>query len=86
MAAAGSAGGRRRGLGEMGRSMSIVMIKCPQTGNAVSTGIEIEPDSFNSLPDISAHMRCSACGDQHIWSKGEAWLTYCSTDYRKRQS
>ena len=28
----------------------------------------------------------AACGDQHIWSKGEAWLTYGSTDYQKRQS
>jgi hypothetical protein len=54
--------------------MGVVMIKCPETGRAVSTGIEIEHDSFAMLPDVSAGMQCSACGGYHVWRKADAWL------------
>jgi hypothetical protein len=56
------------------RDMSTIMIKCPQTGEAVSTGIEVERDTFVALPDASAQMRCPACGEDHIWRKAQAWL------------
>jgi hypothetical protein len=55
-------------------TMSTIMIKCPQTGLAVSTGIEVERDTFVALPDAEAQMLCPACGGDHIWSKGQAWL------------
>ena len=64
--------------------MSVVMIKCPQTGDAVSTGIESEPDTFNALPNVSAQMKCSACGGRHTWRRSEAWLSDVGTDYTKR--
>jgi hypothetical protein len=54
--------------------MTAVMIKCPDTGRAVSTGIEIEGDTFVQLPDVSAGMHCSACGGHHVWRKVDAWL------------
>jgi hypothetical protein len=55
--------------------MSLVMIKCPVTGLAVSTAIETEPNSFRRLPAVTAHMRCPACGQDHEWSVGSAWLS-----------
>jgi hypothetical protein len=63
--------------------MSTIMIKCPQTGEAVSTGIEVERDTFVALPNAGALMHCPACGDEHIWSKAEAWLADRSVDGRR---
>ena len=55
--------------------MSLVMIKCPVTGRAVSTAIETEPSSFRRLPKVTAHMRCPACGRDHEWTVSSAWLS-----------
>jgi predicted RNA-binding Zn-ribbon protein involved in translation (DUF1610 family) len=55
--------------------MSSVMIKCPSTGRAVSTAIEIEPSVFHRLPNMSARMLCPACGKEHVWMTASAWLT-----------
>jgi len=54
--------------------MSSVMIKCPKTGRPVSTGIETEPAVFRKLPRVASRMRCPACGEEHAWSVGSAWL------------
>ena len=32
--------------------MAILMIKSPHTGRPVSTGIEVDPQSFATLPDV----------------------------------
>ena len=55
--------------------MSLVMIKCPVTGRAVSTAIETEPNSFRRLPTVKAHMCCPACGRDHEWTVSSAWLS-----------
>ena len=55
--------------------MSLVMIKCPVTGRAVSTAIETEPSSFRRLPKVTAQMRCPACGCDHEWTVSSAWLS-----------
>ena len=54
--------------------MSSVMIRCPNTGAAVSTAIETEPSVLRRLPNIRARMHCPACGQEHIWRTVEAWL------------
>jgi predicted RNA-binding Zn-ribbon protein involved in translation (DUF1610 family) len=54
--------------------MSSVMIKCPNTGSAVSTAIETEPSVFRVLPKTSARMVCPACGQEHVFSTSSAWL------------
>jgi predicted RNA-binding Zn-ribbon protein involved in translation (DUF1610 family) len=55
--------------------MSSVMIRCPNTGEPVSTAIETEPTVFRKLPKISARMHCPACGQEHVWSTSSAWLS-----------
>ena len=55
--------------------MAILMIKCPVTGHAVSTGIDVEVDTFVQLPNVSSEINCPVCGSQHIWQKSDAWLT-----------
>jgi hypothetical protein len=54
--------------------MSSVMIRCPATGRPVSTGIETEPAVFADLPQVAARMLCPACGREHFWNTGVAWL------------
>jgi hypothetical protein len=55
-------------------SMSSVMIRCPNTGNAVSTAIETEPTVFRRLPKVASSMLCPACGQEHVWMTSSAWL------------
>lgn len=54
--------------------MSSVMITCPNTGKSVSTAIEVEPSEFRRLPKIASRMRCSVCGEEHVWLISSAWL------------
>ncbi len=61
--------------------MGTVMITCPSTGRAVSTGIEMQ--AVDQLPIVIATMMCSACGSVHEWTKNEAWLVEGGAYYRK---
>lgn len=54
--------------------MSIIMIRCPNTGAEISTGIETDARAFSQLPNILTHSPCSACGLEHPWCKSQAWL------------
>ena len=54
--------------------MSSLMIRCPNTGGTVSTGIETEAIVFRKLPKIPSRMLCPACGEEHVWSVASAWL------------
>ena len=55
--------------------MSSVMVLCPKTGRAVSTAIEVESSVFRRLPKLAGRMHCPACGEEHVWSTGSAWLS-----------
>jgi hypothetical protein len=54
--------------------MAMVMIRCPATGQRVSTGIETVPESVNLIPPINARLVCPGCGHMHVWSILEAEL------------
>jgi hypothetical protein len=54
--------------------MSVVVIRCPNTNQEISTGIEIEEREFFRLPDVLTFTYCSACGLEHAWWKREARL------------
>jgi hypothetical protein len=54
--------------------MAILLIKLPHTGRPISTGIEIDPDSFANLPEVLSYMKCPECGLDHAWWTREAWL------------
>ena len=61
--------------------MGILMIYCPSTGRAVSTGIEIS--GVDELPSVIATTECSACGRVHEWTKDDAWLAEGGEHYRR---
>ena len=54
--------------------MSAVMITCPKTERAISTGIETDEYSFEQIADVLCSAQCPLCGLDHTWWKREAWL------------
>jgi len=54
--------------------MAVLLIKCPHTDRPVSTGIELDAETFAKLPDILSYMKCPECGLEHAWWTREAWL------------
>jgi hypothetical protein len=51
-----------------------ILIRCRETGNAVSTGLTTEKVNFASLAGIQFSVVCSACGKIHRWKQRDAWV------------
>ena len=54
--------------------MGVLLIRCPVTGKEFSTGIETDAQSLELIPDTVAQSLCPHCGNDHAWSKFDAWL------------
>ena len=54
--------------------MGVIMVKCPNTGRELSTGVETDRGGFDRLPDLLTYSRCPLCRLEHGWWKHEAWL------------
>ena len=54
--------------------MGSVMIKCPDTGGAIATGIVTDRESFRSTPVFFARVLCPRCGKEHEWFAQQAWV------------
>src|SRR2546430_2287795 len=61
-AARGGSVSKNSRLGSVGLQLSVLMIRCPNTGRLISTGIETDEHSFGRIPDVLAHTRCPVCG------------------------
>jgi hypothetical protein len=55
--------------------MGMVMIRCPNTGKEVATGIETDAASFAHVRDVLVRSPCPYCGLEHVWWTREAWLS-----------
>jgi hypothetical protein len=55
--------------------MSEIMIRCPESGSEISTGIACDGATFRFLPFLVSHAHCPICGKAHVWSKSDAWLS-----------
>ena len=55
--------------------MSMIMIRCPNTGREAPTGIETDPASYRALPNKEMVLKCPVCGQDHTWTLREAWLS-----------
>jgi len=63
-------------INETGRvKVGVVMIKCPQTGRAIPTGIKTDRESFRCSAVFFARTYCSICKADHEWFAREAWLS-----------
>ena len=54
--------------------MGMVMVRCPQTGHAIPTGIEIDRESFGRSTVFFSRTRCPICRADHAWFAREAWV------------
>jgi hypothetical protein len=54
--------------------MGLVMIKCPETGRAISTGMEADRERFRCSPVFFARTFCLICKASHEWFAREAWV------------
>ena len=54
--------------------MASLMIRCPNTGEPISTGIETDQYSLQQIADVPSLTRCPICGLDHTWWKRDAWL------------
>src|SRR5262249_13526760 len=55
-------------------AMGVVMIKCPDTGRDIPTGIIADHESFRATPVFFARVLCPVCGSEHEWFAKEAWV------------
>jgi hypothetical protein len=54
--------------------MGIVMIKCPESGRAIATGMEADRDRFSRSPVFFGRTFCAICKSSHEWFAREAWV------------
>ena len=54
--------------------MGMIMVKCPQTGRAIPTGITIDRESFQRSPVFFKRTHCPICDADHAWFAREAWV------------
>src|SRR3954465_7337182 len=54
--------------------MGAVMIKCPDTGRDIATGIVADRASFNAMPVFFARVLCPVCRTEHEGFAQEAWV------------
>ena len=54
--------------------MGAVMVKCPETGRDIPTGIVTDRKSFDATPVFFARVYCPICRTEHEWFAKEAWI------------
>jgi hypothetical protein len=54
--------------------MGMVMVKCPNTGRAIATGIEADRSYFQCVPVFFSRVFCPMCRTQHEWFAKDAWV------------
>ncbi|MGY4623672.1 hypothetical protein ACVWY3_001428 [Bradyrhizobium sp. USDA 4486] len=54
--------------------MGMVMIKCPETGDAIPTGIEMDRERFRCTAVFFSRTYCRICAATHEWFAREAWV------------
>jgi hypothetical protein len=55
-------------------NMGMVMVKCPQSGRAIPTGIKIDRESFGRSAVFFSRTHCPICNTYHDWFAREAWV------------
>lgn len=64
--------------------MGVVMIKCPDTGRNIATGMTADRASFAATPVFFARAYCPICRTEHEWFAKEAWVCEAEPAARER--
>ena len=59
--------------------MGMLMVRCPKTERAISTGRYIESRLFSSTPVFFGSTYCPHCRARHEWFVKDAWV--CDSDH-----
>jgi hypothetical protein len=54
--------------------MGAIMIRCPQTGHEIPTGIEMGESEFQHSPVFFSRVQCPLCNREHEWFAKDAWV------------
>jgi hypothetical protein len=54
--------------------MGAIMIRCPQTGREIPTGIEMDVSEFQRAPVFFSRVQCPVCARRHEWFAKDAWV------------
>ncbi len=54
--------------------MPEILIRCPETGKDLTTGISIPAEAFLKAEFSQNRIACPHCGREHAWSKKDAFL------------
>jgi hypothetical protein len=54
--------------------MPEIMIRCPNLGRIVPTGLTTEQIKLSLLSDLKLRLRCPACLKLHKWGQKDAWI------------
>ncbi len=54
--------------------MGVVMTRCPQTGQEIPTGLEMNVSDFRRAPVFYAQVQCPVCDREHEWFAKDAWV------------
>lgn len=52
--------------------MGVLLIKCPNTGRELSTGIQLDANSLGLLPNVVSEVKCPHCRTTHSWRPRDA--------------
>jgi hypothetical protein len=69
---------------EQERPMGAVMVRCPETGRDIPTGLVTDRKSFDATPVFFGRVHCPICRTEHEWFAKEAWV--CEAEPRPRRS
>ncbi len=61
--------------------MNVLMIRCPRTRMAISTGRYVESATFRRSPVFFSRTYCPLCRTPHEWFAKDAWI--CDSDCSK---
>jgi hypothetical protein len=64
----------------MSTAEGAVVIKCPQTGYIIPTGIFADRASFRATPVFFARAYCPHCRREHEWFAQQAWVCEAEPD------
>jgi hypothetical protein len=65
------------------KPMGAVMIRCPQTGREIETGMTADRERFRAMPVFFGQVYCPICRTEHEWFAQEAWV--CEGEPERRQ-
>src|SRR5262245_55351709 len=59
---------------EQERPMGAVMVRCPETGRDIPTGLVTDRKSFDATPVFFGRVHCPICLTEHEWFAKQTWV------------